>query len=68
MWLTILIIAVVIGGIIGFLGSKDGERSAGAVGGAVSSGLGCGYILLQIFLAGLGILFVIWLFGLLFGN
>lgn len=67
MWLTILIIAVIIGAAIGFFNSNDGERGSGALGGAVASGMGCGYILLQIFLAGLGILFVIWLFGALFG-
>ncbi len=67
MWLTILVIAVIIGAVIGFLGSEDGEKGAGAVGGAITGGMGCGYILLQIFLAGLGILFIIWLFGALFG-
>ena len=67
MWLTILIVAIIIGAAIGFFGSKDGERSAGAVSGAVAGGMGCGYVLFQIFLAGLGILFVIWLFGALFG-
>ena len=67
MWLTILIIVIIIGGVIGFLSSNDGERGAGAVGGALASGMGCGYILFQIFLAGLGILFIIWLFRVLFG-
>ena len=67
MWLTILIIAVIIGAAWGFFSSNDGERGAGAVGGALASGMGCGYILFQLFLAGLGILVVVWLFGLLFG-
>jgi len=67
MWLTILIIAIVIGAAIGFFGSNDGERGSGALGGAVAGGMGCGYILFQVFLAGLGILFIIWLFGALFG-
>ncbi len=66
MWLTILIIAIIIGAVIGFFNSKDGERGAGALGGAIAGGMGCGQILLQIFLAGLGILFVIWLFRVLF--
>lgn len=67
MWLTILIIVIIIGAVIGFLSSNDGERGAGAIGGAMASGMGCGYILFQIFLAGLTILFVVWLFGKLFG-
>lgn len=67
MWWKLLIAAIIIGAVIGFINSKDGERKEGAVSGAVASGMGCGYILIQVFLAGLGILFVIWLFGLLFG-
>ncbi|MBR1527360.1 MAG: hypothetical protein IJ640_12010 [Prevotella sp.] len=67
MWLTILIIAIIIGAVIGFLGSEDGERKSGAVGGALAGGMGCGYILFQIFLAGIGILLLIWIFGALFG-
>lgn len=67
MWLTILVIAIVIGAIIGFINSSDGERGSGALGGAVAGGMGCGYILFQLFLAGLGILFIVWLFGALFG-
>lgn len=67
MWLTILVIAIIIGAVIGFFNSKDGERGVGALGGAMASGMGCGYILLQIFLAGLAIIFFIWLFGALFG-
>lgn len=63
MWLVILIIAIVIGAIWG-AASDDGP---GAAGGALMGGIGCGYILLRIFLAGLGILFIIWIFGLLFG-
>ena len=41
MWLTILIIAIIIGAVIGFLGSEDGERKSGAVGGALAGGMGC---------------------------
>ena len=67
MWLTILIIVILIGAIIGSFSSREGERGSGAVGGAIAGGMGCGYILFQIFLAGLGILGVIWLFGALFG-
>lgn len=67
MWLTVLIIAIVIGAAIGFFSSKDGERGSGAVGGAIAGGVGCAQILFQIFLAGIGILLVIWLFRMLFG-
>ena len=67
MWLTVLIIAIIIGAAWGFLSSKDGERGAGAIGGAIAGGIGCGQVLLQIFLWGLGILFCIWLFRFLFG-
>ena len=67
MWLTILIIVIIIGAIIGFFSSRDGERGSGALGGAIAGGMGCGYLLFQSFLAGLGILGVIWLFGALFG-
>jgi len=67
-WLWVILIVAVIGGIIGFLGSdRDEDRGANALGGALAGGLGCGYIILQIFLVILGffILFKIgcWLFG-----
>ena len=67
MLLTILIIAIVVGAIIGFLNSDDGERCSGALGGAFAGGMGCGYILFQILLAGLVLFFIVWLFGVLFG-
>ena len=67
MWLTILIIAIIIGAVIGFLGSNDGERGSGALGGAIAGGIGCGHVLLQIFIFGIIILAFIWLFGALFG-
>ncbi len=63
-WLKILVAAIVVGGIFGYLtsGSKEGAKR-----GAASFGIGCGYILLQIFFAFIGIyiLFAIgsWLFG-----
>ncbi len=66
-WLVVLIIAIVIGAIWGFLSSKDGERGEGALGGGFAAGVGCGYILFQIFLWGIGLLILIWLFGALFG-
>lgn len=67
MWFVILIVAIIIGAIIGGLSSDKGETGAGAMTGAIAGGLGCGYVLLQIFLWGLGICAVIWLFGVLFG-
>lgn len=63
-WLWVILIVAVIGGIIGFLSSGKAE-DAGA--GAVAAGVGCGYLIFQIFLALIGfyILFSIggWLFG-----
>ena len=62
-WLWILLIAIVVGGIIGYMtsGSKEGAKR-----GAASFGIGCGYILMHIFFAfiGLYILFKLgeWLF------
>lgn len=67
MWLTLLIIAIVIGAIWGASTSNEGEAGAGAVAGAVAGGMGCGYVLFRIFIFGLGIMAVIWLFGALFG-
>lgn len=67
MWLTILIIAIIVGAIWGFLSSDDGERGAGAIGSALAGGIGCGHVLFQIFIFGLVIFVFIWLFGALFG-
>ncbi len=67
MWLTVLIIAIVIGAVVGFLSSDDGERGSGAMGGAIVGGIGCAQILIRIFIFGLIIFAFIWLFGALFG-
>lgn len=67
MWLTLLIIAIIIGAIWGALSADKGEAGAGAFTGAVAGGMGCGFILFRIFLLGLGIMAIIWLFGALFG-
>lgn len=67
MWIWIIIIAIIIGAIWGASSSKDGERGAGAFSGALMGGMGCGYVLFHIFLWGAGIIFVLWLFGNLFG-
>ena len=65
-WLIIIIIVAIIGAAIGFFSSNDGERAEGAVTGAIGGAIGCGYLLLQLFLWGLGIAFVIWLFSVIF--
>lgn len=63
-WLWVIIVVAIIGGIIGYFNSGTKE---GAVEGATTAGFGCGYVILQIFLALLGfyILFLLgsWLFG-----
>ena len=66
-WLVIIIIAAIVCGIIGFLSSNDGERGEGALTGAIGGAMGCGYILFRLFLWGLGIALLIWLFGAIFG-
>lgn len=66
-WLIIIIVAAVIMGAIGYFSSKDGERGEKAAAGALAGAMGCGYVILQIFLWGLGILLVIKLFEWLFG-
>lgn len=66
-WLIIILIVAAIGAAIGFFGNEKGERAEGAVQGALGSAMGCGYLLLQLFLWGLGILVLIWLFGAIFG-
>lgn len=67
MWIWIIIIAIIIGAIWGALTSKDGEKSEGAFAGAVTGGMGCGYILIHIFILGASIMILLWLFGTLFG-
>lgn len=60
LWLIILIVVAIIGAIFGAIT----DDSPGA--GAFAAVMGCGSILLRIFLIGLSILFALWLFGLLF--
>lgn len=67
MWVWIIIIVVVIGAIWGALSSSDDDRGSGAFAGALGAGAGCAAILFQIFLTGVSIVFVLWLFGNLFG-
>lgn len=66
-WIIIILVVAAIGGIIGFFGSEDGSRKEGAATGAIYGAIGCGQILLRIFLWGLGILVVLKLFGAIFG-
>lgn len=66
-WLIIILVVAAIGGIIGYIGSENGSRKEGAATGAVFGAIGCGHVLLQIFLWGIGIFVVIKLFGAIFG-
>lgn len=52
MWIWIIIVAIIIGAIIGASSSNDGERGSGAFSGAIMGGMGCGYILFQIIYLG----------------
>lgn len=63
-WLIVIIVIAAIVFIVSKLSGESTEDSAAVAGGAA---LGCGYILLQIFIAGLSILFLLWIFGALFG-
>lgn len=53
-WLWVILIVAVIGGIVGYF-SSNSDRIKNAKEGFLAGGLGCGYIILQIFLAILGI-------------
>lgn len=66
-WLIIILIVAAIGAVIGFMSSDSGNRGEGAISGAIGGAMGCGYVLLHLFLWGLGIFFLIWLFGAIFG-
>lgn len=65
MWIWILIIAVIIGGIWGWL-NGDGSGDD-ALSGAMAGGCLAGNCLFRLLLAGLTILFILWLFNLMFG-
>ena len=66
-WLIIILVVAAIGGIIGFIGSEDGSRKEGAATGAIFGAVGCGQVLLQLFLWGLGIVLLFRLFAWIFG-
>lgn len=63
MWIWILIIFAVVGAI---LGASSGDKD-GALGGCLSGLFTGGSCLVQIFIWGISIAFIIWLFGALFG-
>ncbi len=64
MWIWIILIAVAIGA---FLGYAENGKSEDAVGGAMAGGCMAAGCIMRIAIAALGILFVLWLFGALFG-
>lgn len=63
-WLIVILVVAAIGGLTGYLNSGKKDD---AVSGALGAGLGCGYIIFQIFLAILGLTLLLaignWLFG-----
>ena len=67
MWIWILIIVIALGGILGYLGSDSNEKGKGAVSGAIAGGIGCGYVIFSIFMFGVGIMILVWIFSFLFG-
>lgn len=62
MWIWVIIIGAIIGAIIG-LCCNDGDAASGAAAGGCMAA-GC---LIRIALAAIGILIILWLFGVLFG-
>jgi len=54
-WLWIILGVAAIGGIIGYFASNKDEKGEGCLGGMIAGGVGAGYIILQIFLALLGL-------------
>lgn len=67
MWIWILIGAIVIGAIIGFLNSDSGNAKEDATQGALMGGCLAASCLVRIGIAALIIFAIIWLFGFLFG-
>lgn len=64
MWIWVIIIAVIVGAAIGYFNSGKGEDAAG---GALAGGCLAAGCLVRLAVAALGILLVLWLFGVLFG-
>lgn len=65
MWFWIIIIAIVIGAIIGFI--NDDENGSGAAEGAMAGGCMAAGCIGRIAIAAIAILAILWLFGALFG-
>lgn len=65
MRLKILIIAVILGAIVGFM-TGDG-KAEDALSGAMAGGCMAGNCLMRLLLAGLSILVILWLFNSVFG-
>lgn len=65
MWFWIIVAAVVIGGILGFI-SSDGDSSE-AASGAMAGGCMAASCLVRLAMAAIGILLILWLFGTIFG-
>lgn len=65
MWIWIIVIAVVIGGIWGYLSSNGDAEDA--FGGAAAGGCMAAGCLFRLLIAGLGIFLIVWLFGAVFG-
>lgn len=65
--LIIIIIAAVIGGLLGFFSGDKDDKGGSAVAGAVSGAMGCGYLLFRLAIYGGVILLAIWLFETIFG-
>lgn len=66
-WLIIILVAAIICAIIGYMTGEKGEKESNAAAGAVAGAMGCGYLLFHLFLFGVGLFFLIWLFNAIFG-
>ncbi len=64
MWILLILVIFAIGGAI--LGASSGEKD-GAAGGCLAGLFAGGSCLVQIFIAGISMLIILWLFGLIFG-
>lgn len=66
MWIWVIVIACIIGGLIGFIGSDGQNAGSDAAGGELAGGCMAAGCLVRIAIAALSILFILWLFGKLF--